>query len=258
MKVSILGAGKMAHQLGAAIRMRGHRIVELYNRSADAGRSLAAILDAEYVDNLADLDQAVDLLIIAVSDDAIEVVARLLNVESWVDTIVVHTSGSIGSAMLSRFNRYGSFYPFQSMTIGQKVDFEEVPILINASSDDGTKVLENLAYELSSKVYKITDDQRGQIHLAGVFCNNFTNHMLTLAKDLLDTNGLQFDIVKPLIANTLSKVTEINPIDAQTGPALRNDQDVIDLHIQKLSGDPRTQKIYKLLTESIQNRHQVD
>lgn len=246
----------MAHQLGEALIDQGHDIIELYNRSEESGQALATKLDARYVDNLVELEERVDILIIAVSDDAIEPVARLLNVEIWMDTIVVHTSGSISSQVLNRFDRYGSFYPFQSMTIGQKVDFDQVPILIHAADDRSIEELEHLAYDLSSRVHRVTDDQRGQIHLAGVFCNNFANHMITLAKDILDEQSLEFDIIKPLINNTLSKVIEIDPIKAQTGPALRNDHDVINTHLQQLRNDNQTQAIYKLVTESIQSRHQ--
>lgn len=257
MKVSFIGAGRMAHQLGRAIFQSGHQIVQVYNRSADRGHGLSSQLEATYVDNLVDLDEPTDVLIIAVSDDVIATIAAMLSVERFADTIVVHTSGSVNLGVLDRFVEYGSFYPFQSMTIGQDLDFTKVPTLINASSDQGLEKLESLAYDLSEKVYKVSDDQRGQIHLAGVFCNNFTNHMFTIAKDLLTQNGLEFDILKPLISNTLSKIIEIDPIDAQTGPALRNDQDVIERHLQKLERDTHTKAIYELITHSIQRRHEI-
>ena len=241
----------MAHQLGTALYNANHDIVEIYNRSYNKGTSLARKIRAKAVEKIGELDPDIDLIIIAVSDDAINNISRQLGEKKWQSVIIVHTSGSVPSTALNGLSSYGVFYSFQSMTAGQEMDFKQVPILVHSNSEQNTDLLIQLAESISDKVYKVSDEQRGIIHVAGVFANNFSNHMVTVAHDILAKNELPLEVIKPLIVNTLQKILEMDPIDAQTGPAVRGDTDVMDKHIKFLEDQPELKNLYRLISDSI-------
>lgn len=186
-----------------------------------------------------------DIIIIAVSDDAIATVSsQLKNNQS----LVVHTSGSVALDALTN-KRKGVFYPLQSFTKGTSVDFSTIPICIESTAED-LMLLENLAKAINSKSYVITSEQRKKIHLAAVFVNNFTNYMYQIGHDICIENTIPFEILHPLIIETAGKIKEISPKSAQTGPAKRNDEQTIKNHLEQLNS--LQQEIYQLLTTSIQ------
>ena len=75
--------------------------------------------------------------------------------------------------------------------------------------------------------------------------------MYALAAELLEKYQLPFDVMLPLIDETARKVHTLEPRQAQTGPAVRYDENVINRHLQLLADNPRLQEIYKILSESI-------
>ncbi len=189
-----------------------------------------------------------DVAIIAVSDDAIA------EVSSQIDTnLVVHTSGGSHLNSLKNPKNKGVFYPLQSFSKSKEVDFSEIPICLEAESDSDYDLLEKIAKLISSKVYRIDSKQREIIHVSAVFANNFSNHMFSIADEICESNQIPFNILHPLINETVKKLSDLAPKEAQTGPAVRNDQETIKKHLLLLPD--KYQLIYKRLTESIQNEH---
>ena len=187
-----------------------------------------------------------DVTIIAVSDDAIaEVSSKITN------NFVVHTSGSVSLSDLRNTTKKGIFYMLQTFSKDKKVDFNEVPFCLEAENENDYKLLEMLAKSIGKKVYNINSEQRKTLHVAAVFVNNFTNHMYKIGNDICKENNVPFEILQPLIKETASKVAHLSPEKSQTGPATRNDQKTIKNHLNLL--DSNQQKIYKVLTKSIQN-----
>lgn len=189
-----------------------------------------------------------DVAIVAVSDDAIA------EVSSKIDTnLVVHTSGGSPINSLKNPNHKGVFYPLQSFSKLKEVNFNDIPICLEAESDADYHLLEKIAKLISSKVYRIDSKQREIIHVSAVFANNFSNHMFSIADEICESNQIPFDILHPLINETVKKLSDLAPREAQTGPAVRNDQETIKKHLLLLPD--KYQLIYKRLTESIQNEH---
>ncbi|MGC6285347.1 MAG: Rossmann-like and DUF2520 domain-containing protein [Polaribacter sp.] len=189
-----------------------------------------------------------DVAIVAVSDDAIA------EVSSQIDTnLVVHTSGGSHINSLKNLKNKGVFYPLQSFSKSKEVDFSEIPICLEAESDSDYDLLEKVANLISNKVYRIDSKQREIIHVSAVFANNFSNHMFTIADEICESYGITFEILHPLINETVKKLSDLSPKEAQTGPAIRNDQKTIKKHLLLLP--EKYQLMYKLLTESIQNGH---
>ena len=95
-------------------------------------------------------------------------------------------------------------------------------------------------------------ERRRTIHLAGVFVNNFTNHLYALGREIVAEEGLDFEVLRPLIAETAAKALDSgNPAAVQTGPARRGDREVIERHLAILGKESTKGKIYNEITSSI-------
>jgi predicted short-subunit dehydrogenase-like oxidoreductase (DUF2520 family) len=189
--------------------------------------------------------EKVDLVILAVADDAISEVSSQIKAP-----LVVHTSGGVSITKLQNVGRKGVFYPLQTFTKDQTVDFLNIPICLEVSKKSDIELLEKIASLLSNNVYHIDSEQRKRIHVAAVFVNNFVNHMYTIAYDICKEHNIPFDILQPLIQETALKIQQITPKEAQTGPAKRKDVQTLEKHLLLLQ--QQQQEIYTKLTQSIQ------
>ena len=247
-RIGILGAGNVAtHLLEAFETLTDTEIVQVVGRNAKALKRFgnSGIGNSSDFENIANAD----IYVIAVSDDAISEVSRFLKNK---EGLVVHTSGSVSMEALSQHPRRGVFYPLQTFSRERKTDMKSVPICLEAQKDDDLIVLKQLAGQLSCEVYEVDSQQRKSLHLAAVFVNNFTNHLYHIGKDICGKNGLPFEILHPLIRETVDKITVISPFEAQTGPARRGDSETIKNHIGQLK-DSDYSKLYDVLSESILN-----
>jgi len=199
-------------------------------------------------DNFNDLVDA-DLYIISVSDNAIAKVSSQL---PFKNRLVVHTSGSVPIDSLDTKNRRGIFYPLQTFTKNKAVDFSQIPICLESENDSDFDLLEKVAQSISNNVFKSNEKQRKALHISAVFVNNFVNEMYRIGNEICDENKIPFEILKPLILETVNKVMTLSPKEAQTGPAKRNDTQTIEAHLDFLSNENHA-TIYKILTQSIQN-----
>jgi predicted short-subunit dehydrogenase-like oxidoreductase (DUF2520 family) len=146
--------------------------------------------------------------------------------------------------------RYGVLYPMQTVNKDRVVDWSDVPIFVEASNEDDTQYLVQLSQRLSNNVSRSNSQQRQSLHLAAVFACNFSNHMYAIAERLLNEQGLDFDVMKYLIRETEHKAELISPVDGQTGPAVRNDVNVMDKHLALL-GDSPEGELYRLISKNI-------
>lgn len=187
-----------------------------------------------------------DITIIAVTDDAIaEVSSKIKN------PLVVHTSGACSINELKNTTNKGVFYMLQTFSLEKKVELNEVPFCLEAENKNDEDQLKELANLLSKKIYTVKSEQRKALHVAAVFVNNFTNYMYKIGNDICKEHQVPFDILLPLIKETASKIETLSPEKAQTGPAIRNDKKTIKNHLDLLNIEQ--QKIYKMITKSIQN-----
>ncbi|MFN3969485.1 Rossmann-like and DUF2520 domain-containing protein [Flavobacterium sp.] len=243
--VSIIGSGNVAHHLIAAFKKASE--IELVQVLSRQKSSLTHLLDSDkiitdYVNLL-----PVDLIIIAVSDDAIDAVSSQIPFQNQ---LVVHTSGSVNIDALNDKNRKGVFYPLQTFSKSKAVDFKIIPICLEAQSESDYKMLETVAKSISEVIYQVNSEQRKALHVAAVFVSNFVNHMYQMGNEICTENNLSFDILKTLIQETANKILTLSPQEAQTGPAKRNDTQTINSHLSFLT-DENQKEIYKLLTKSI-------
>ncbi len=259
MKISIIGTGNLATHLSEACARDGVQVAQVWGRDAGKAAAVAAISGAVAISNFGELDQKVDLILLAVADDAIGSLSRSLAkvfTSSEIQPVVAHLSGATPIAVFEKtgLRHYGVFWPLQSFRSGKKVDFREVPVCINGSDRKALESLGHLANRLSDQVCTVSESQRQALHLAAVFVNNFTNHLLTISKELTDEAAVPFDLLKPLLRETVNRLDSGEPRDLQTGPAIRGDLKTITRHLKLLAGHPQFQQLYALLSESIRNR----
>ncbi|MCQ0112181.1 Rossmann-like and DUF2520 domain-containing protein [Zhouia amylolytica] len=243
--VALIGAGNLATHLYKAFRnTEDIEVVQVYSRS-ELG-SVSDEMNNRCIHDLQSLTTA-DIYIIAVSDDAIAEVSKQF---PFTDRLVVHTSGSMPMEVIERTNKAGVFYPLQSFSKEKEVDFQQIPLCIEAENEEDLKVLEKLGRAISPKVFHINSAQRKAIHLSAVFVNNFTNHLYHIGSEICKENNIPFEILHPLIEETAKKIQTMNPKEAQTGPARRSDQKTINSQLQQLSNKSQ-KEIYELMTRSI-------
>ncbi|MEY3678720.1 MAG: hypothetical protein RI924_861 [Bacteroidota bacterium] len=251
MKIVLLGSGRVATQLGRALQKAGEEIIQIYSPTAAHATALAKALNTDFTSDLADLRTDADLYIISVKDDAIPALIQNLSLEN---KLLVHTSGSSPMALLEQASeRIGVFYPLQTFSFEREVDFSTVPLLIESNDSELLKTLQNLGAKLSSKVLEADSKQRMVLHVAAVFACNFSNHLFAIAQQLLAKHQLDFELIRPLIAETALKVQSNLPTEVQTGPAIRKDELSIQKHLDLLKDQPQLQEIYRLLSQSIVN-----
>ena len=247
--VVILGAGNVAtHVFNAFNNSNKITVNQWFNR--DIERIMCYKNKVDITDDLLQLKTA-DVYIIAVSDDAIAQLSAKLPFEN---RLVVHTSGTVNIHDIHKKNRRGVFYPLQTFSKAAPIDFANVPICLEALDPLDYKTLKSLAKAIGSKTHKVNTNQRKALHLAAVFVNNFTNQLYRVAHEITEAQGVEFDILKPLILETAKKVQDHSPFMAQTGPAKRNDKKTIEKHLELLD-DEQHKAIYEILTASIQKTH---
>ncbi len=250
--VVIFGTGNVATHLAQVMTESGVEIRQIYGRTPENARHLASEKEVKAISTPGEADTTADLWLISVTDDAVGAIAEKLPDFSG---IVAHTSGSISIEVLNRFQKRGVFYPFQTLSKNREVDYNEVPFLIEGNDQETTKQLLRLAGILSTNVSEADSELRATLHIAAVLSCNFVNHLYTLSADLLENAGLSFKYLTPLIKETTQKVLSMSPREAQTGPAIRKDQTVMDKHVNKLVLKPHLQHIYRLLSEDILRYH---
>lgn len=246
-KVIIIGSGNVGqHLIQAFDKNKKIDVVQVFSRQKEA---VTHLLDSHKItNNFNDIKEA-DLYIIAVSDDSITSVSSQLPFEN---RLVVHTSGSVSLEALDKKNRNGIFYPLQTFSKKAEVDFSQIPICLESENETDFEFLKKVAEIISHNVYTINSEQRKALHVAAVFVNNFVNQLYQMGNEICIENKIPFEILQPLIQETAKKVMRLSPKEAQTGPAIRNDQQTIATHLEFLK-DENQKNIYKILTQSIQN-----
>jgi predicted short-subunit dehydrogenase-like oxidoreductase (DUF2520 family) len=251
MKIILIGSGNLAIHLAISLHKSRNEIAQVFSRTHENAKSLPEKVDANYTDDIAKIDRNANLYIFSLKDDALP---EILEKMPKTTGIWAHTAGSIPMDIFSEYtDSYGVIYPLQTFSKNREVNFSDIPVFIEGSNFETTHLLETLAQRISKNVQSLSSEKRKYLHLAAVFACNFTNHLYALSAEILEKEDIPFDVLKPLIMETAAKVMEINPKEAQTGPAVRFDESIINKQIDLLS-DSDLKKIYLLLSEGIFER----
>ena len=254
MKIALIGAGNVATCLGPRLKEAGHEITAVYSRTVESARALADRLGATYTTDLKEVP-ASDAAIVMLKDDALKELAPAI-VDSLNDTLLLHTAGSVSMDIwyTAGAMKYGVLYPMQTFSKTSVIDWSQVPLFIEGSSDQTLDSIRELALTVSPDVTVLSSEGRKKLHLAAVFTCNFSNHMYAIAEQLLADEGVPFRVMLPLVRETARKVETMSPHDAQTGPAIRGDRKVIDEHLALLKDNPEYAQLYRLISTDINKK----
>ncbi|HSC52779.1 MAG TPA: F420-dependent NADP oxidoreductase [Phnomibacter sp.] len=248
MDIVIIGTGNVATVLGHAMRQAGHSIVQVYGRNAEKAESLALQLQSKATTQLEEISLHAGLYMIAVADKAISEIANQLRLK---DAMVVHTAGSVPLHLLQTISaNHGVLYPLQSLR-APHLPTAPVPLMVHANSTENLEMLLRFAKTISPIVQPCNDDNRLHLHLAAVLVNNFTNHLYKLAWDYCQQQGLDFQLLLPIIQETAQRVSAYPPAEVQTGPANRKDVSTMDRHLAMLQDNPDLKAMYQMMSSSI-------
>ena len=242
--VSIVGTGNVAHHLGKAFRDAGISISDVYGRNSASANELADLLECSVAPMLNELSG--DLILLCVSDNAVIDLASCISDNRR----LAYTSGSVPLSSLPNRAFCGVFYPLQTFSKHRGIDISTVPFLIEGNSEQHESELMQLASKISQHVLSANSKDRLHYHISAVFVNNFVNHLFSQGKAHVEVHGLDWEVLKPLIFETIGKISDLDPLDAQTGPAVRKDEQTIERHLHELEG--KSKEIYTLITQSIQ------
>ena len=251
MKVTLIGAGNLATQLGKSLKKAGVIISQVYSRTEDSARTLGELLEAEWLTDIKALRDEADIYIFSVKDSVLcELISEACKGRG--DKLFLHTAGSMPmSCFEGKALHYGVFYPMQTFSKAKDVDFERIPVFIEGNSIETEDVIRSLANKLSQRVIRLSSADRKYLHLAAVWACNFTNYCYTVASDILGEHGIPFDVMLPLINETTEKIQKISPKEAQTGPAARGDRNVMSKQLELMNGKEDLQELYQMLSKGI-------
>ena len=244
-KVTVLGSGNV-----------GFHLINIFNNSKKIklhewySRSLKFDSRVNVINQIEELSES-DIYVICVNDDSIAEVSDKILSEG---KLVVHTSGSTPYNIIHKKHRRGVFYPLQTFSKSQELNYSEIPICIEAENVDDINNLKNLSKLIGCKYYEINLEERKTLHLAAIISNNFTNFLFGLSKELTDAKNLDFNILKPLITETVNKIHKLDPIKAQTGPARRNDMNIMKMHENMLKNE-EIKSLYKIISKMIKVKY---
>lgn len=242
-EISIVGSGNVAFKLGEAFRSVGVRIKDIYSRNEVAATKLAELTQSQVVREINELDS--ELILICVADEEVYSVIQKLPLHKK----VAYTSGSVSINEFDERSTIGVFYPLQTLRQNQLVHSGIIPLLIESKTPEFLDELVHLGKLISPKVLVTTSEERIKYHLAAVWLNNFTNHMATISRSIIDENGLELQMMRPLLEETIQKLLHENPFDTQTGPARRGDERILATHRSLMQGTRK--EVYEIISRSI-------
>lgn len=248
---ALVGSGRVASHLADALVKGGVTCSALYSPTKSHATALAQKIGADTVDSIGQLVALpVDFVLIAVKDDAIGEVAS--HFPSDYNGVVLHTSGGTSLDALSPIRHRGVLYPMQTFSENRELVISEIPIFPEANTQKCQEVISRITNALGSRqVHYLSSEERVKLHLASVFACNFVNHLYSISDEVLHDIELDFQLLGPLVKETLNKALSASPKEVQTGPAIRHDYRTIDRHLALLQGQSR--EIYEVLTKSIMN-----
>ena len=233
MRIVIIGRGRLATNLEHALLSAGHEVMSVNSRTLES------------------LPFEADVFIVAVKDAALADVIRAAT-KGRENQLFVHTAGSMPMDLFEGLTvHYGVFYPMQTFSKERMVDFNDISVFLETNDEVSMERLKKLAATLTTHIYELDSEGRKHLHLAAVFACNFVNHCYALSAEVLAAKDLPFSVMLPLVDETAQKVHEMAPKEAQTGPAVRGDQNVMQMQANMLADHPAVKQIYEALSNDI-------
>jgi len=251
MNYYLVGTGNMAWFLGGRLKDAGHQCKGVYGRKAENAQTMAEHCGATVLKHLSDIQDDADCCIIAVSDHSIAGVANDLQLKN---TVVIHTAGAVPLDVIRKENKAVLWFIY-SILKTELPDHRAIPAMWEANGEPAKRVVTSIAGAISDIVMEGNADKRTWLHLSAVFANNFTNHIVTICEQICHEQGVSFKLMMPILQQTLYRINYKSPAELQTGPAVRRDDETVAKHLKLLADTPERQRIYRAVTQSIEDMY---
>lgn len=250
MEVVIIGSGNVGTALGHACHRANHKLLQVFSRNIAHAEILAKALEAQPIDDWQLITPDADIYLVALPDTIIPLLHNFFHIDRG---MVVHTAGAVSVHTLQKVSRnYGVLYPLQSLSKNM-VAYSNIPILVDGNTIEDKTLIADFAATLSGKVAYADDEERMKLHVAGVWVNNFTNHMYTIAYELCNHYNVDFSLLLPMMEHSVGRLHFAPPASFQTGPAVRGDKETVETHLALMKDFPAYQALYSKLSETIYN-----
>lgn len=251
MKIVMIGAGNVATNIAKTLAKIGETPTQIWSRTLASAEALAGTVDSCATSDWNSVMKDADVYIVSVKDDAmLGVIEQLCS--RCKHGVFVHTAGTMSMSLFTgKAEHYGVLYPMQTFSKQKEVNFRTIPCFVEASDQQTLDIIMELARRLSDNVRELKEADRKWLHIAAVFSCNFANVCNTMAAKILERHGLDFNVMLPLLDETVAKLHRLHPKEAQTGPASRGDVGVVGKHLALLEGDKELSAVYSVLSDYI-------
>lgn len=267
LRVGVVGAGRVGAVLSAALRAAGHEVVSAAGESDASQRRMADLLPGVPRRKPTAVARSADLLLLAVPDDMLGNVVRMLADSGALHEgqFVVHTSGRHGLAVLEPARAVGArvaaMHPAMTFT-GTSVDLDRLPGTVYGLTAEAAErgFVESLVADLGGTPMWVPEEMRTLYH-AGLA--HGANHLVTLvsqAMELLSAAGAEDPaaILRPLLEAALDNALAQGD-SALTGPIVRGDVNTVRAHLEEIGANaPDTLPSYLALAQATLDRVVTD
>jgi predicted short-subunit dehydrogenase-like oxidoreductase (DUF2520 family) len=257
-KIAIIGCGAVAWHL--AEKFRRHELY-VYNHKANAVlTAYKNIYSAQVFPNLKKVIKDADLYFICIKDKHITDVLNTLSYLPPASVICISSGNYNLKDYKGKLKNIGILYPLQTFSKEDEIKWKDITMVTDALNKTALSDVNRIAHLLSENVIALNYEQRLKLHLAAVLANNFTNSLYTETEKLLKSIDASYTIqlFYPLLKQSIKKLKYISPLEAQTGPAKRNDKQVMAKHQDLLKNQPELMEIYKLISNLIMMQQKIN
>jgi predicted short-subunit dehydrogenase-like oxidoreductase (DUF2520 family) len=253
----LVGTGRMAEVLGKSFSQAPNPLLSLrfiVGRNPERTKELSRDLGGEPLGFFEPLPP-VDLLWIAVRDDALEEVAESLASASWPEgfpKLVIHGSGARGIQSLRAFGEkgvaLGVLHPLFSLQPGMGM---EGRVFVLSGDPEARGFLEPLVRSVGARPRFVKDLQSSLYHCAASLLANGTTALFAAGLELLQKASggvLGAEEGKLLMYASLEALDRGDPAEVLTGPMQRGDLETVARHLASLESQSREQRqLYRAL-----------
>ena len=249
----MIGSGNMATFLALRLKEAGHTILQIISPHILHAQTLADQVHADATTDISQIRSDAEVVILAVPDDTLRQLAQSLKLPNQ---IVIHTAGSVPASILSGVSeKYACIWSIYSIQKEKIPVHRNIPMVVSSQEAKTLELAQTLAKDISDVVYMLDDAQKSWAHLGAVIANNFSNHLMVVCEHLMQDHHIPFELFRPIIQDTVEKLSHRSPKTLQSGPAIRGDEQTINAQMQMLSDYPMFARLYEILSRSIQEIH---
>ena len=252
--IGIIGAGRVGTTMGKYIIAHGGKIQGFYSRTIEHAKEAAQFCNTNYFKDLDSLIEVSDTLFITTSDGAIKNVWDCIAAKNVKGKVICHFSGSLSSDIFSNKESAGvvacsvhPIYAFSNKFTAYQ-NLTEALFTVEGDSEALSRMQELFAI-LPNRVVAIPTETKGKYHAAASVASNQLTGLLWMAIELLKETGITektaYEMLEPLVKNSVNSIFSNGCKEALTGPIERNDLGTVKKHLTALENNALWNQAYQ-------------